>query len=68
MYGKYKAKVSLDIRDRLASSKDGNYVCVTGINPTPLGEGKSTTTIGLVQALGAHMGKKVNPLAARTCA
>ena len=37
----------------------GNYIVVTGINPTPLGEGKSTTTIGLAQALGAHLGKKV---------
>lgn len=39
-------------------SPNGNYVVVTGINPTPLGEGKSTTTIGLVQALGAHLNKK----------
>ena len=39
-------------------SKDGNYVVVTGINPTPLGEGKSTTTIGLVQALQAHLNRK----------
>ena len=37
----------------------GNYVVVTGINPTPLGEGKSTTVIGVCQALGAHLGKKV---------
>ena len=37
---------------------DGNYVVVAGINPTPLGEGKSTTTIGLAQALGAILGKK----------
>jgi formyltetrahydrofolate synthetase len=40
--------------DRVA----GNYVVVTGINPTPLGEGKSTTTIGLAQALAAHCGKQ----------
>lgn len=39
--------------------KNGNYVVVTGINPTPLGEGKSTTTIGVCQALGAHLGKRV---------
>lgn len=52
-------QVSLGIRDRLADQKDGNYVVVTGINPTPLGEGKSTTSIGLAQALGAHLGKKV---------
>jgi formyltetrahydrofolate synthetase len=57
-YGNTKAKVSLAARDRLADSVDGNYVVVTGINPTPLGEGKSTTTIGLAQALGAHLGRK----------
>jgi formate--tetrahydrofolate ligase len=59
LYGKTKAKVSLDVRKRLGASTDGNYVVVTGINPTPLGEGKSTTTIGLAQALGAHLNKKV---------
>jgi formyltetrahydrofolate synthetase len=58
LYGSNKAKISLKVRDRLKDSNDGNYVVVTGINPTPLGEGKSTTTIGLVQALGAHLGKK----------
>eukprot|EP01038_Epipyxis_sp_PR26KG_P012168 gene12168-16295_t len=58
LHGYAKAKLSLSIRDRLAGSKDGNYVVVTGINPTPLGEGKSTTTIGLAQALGAHLNKK----------
>ncbi|KAG5367037.1 C-1-tetrahydrofolate synthase [Yarrowia sp. B02] len=56
-YGAYKAKVQLPILDRLAHRKNGKYVLVTGITPTPLGEGKSTTTIGLVQALGAHLGK-----------
>jgi methylenetetrahydrofolate dehydrogenase (NADP+)/methenyltetrahydrofolate cyclohydrolase/formyltetrahydrofolate synthetase len=45
----------LDVLKRLQHHKDGNYVVVTGITPTPLGEGKSTTTIGLVQALGAHL-------------
>jgi len=59
LYGSCKAKVSLAVRDRLAEQPDGNYVVVTGINPTPLGEGKSTTTIGLCQALGAHLNKKV---------
>uniref|UniRef100_A0A3Q2E442 C-1-tetrahydrofolate synthase, cytoplasmic n=1 Tax=Cyprinodon variegatus TaxID=28743 RepID=A0A3Q2E442_CYPVA len=54
-YGKTKAKVQLSIIKRLQSQPDGKYVVVTGITPTPLGEGKSTTTIGLVQALGAHM-------------
>lgn len=57
-YGTTKCKVSLSVRDRLAAQANGNYVVVTGINPTPLGEGKSTTTIGLAQALGAHLNKK----------
>lgn len=58
LHGNIKAKVSLDVIDRLKSQKNGNYVVCTGINPTPLGEGKSTTTIGLVQALQAHLEKK----------
>lgn len=58
LYGNVKAKISLDVKERLKHQADGNYVVVTGINPTPLGEGKSTTTIGLVQALQAHLGKK----------
>ena len=44
--------------DRLKDTPDGNYIVCTGINPTPLGEGKSTTTIGLAQALGAILDKK----------
>ena len=44
---------------RLAEAPDGRYVVVAGITPTPLGEGKSTTTVGLCQALGAHLGRKV---------
>ncbi|EUC62332.1 C-1-tetrahydrofolate synthase [Rhizoctonia solani AG-3 Rhs1AP] len=56
-YGRYKAKVELSILDRLAHRKNGKYVVVSGITPTPLGEGKSTTTVGLVQALGAHLGR-----------
>ncbi|KAI9273875.1 formate--tetrahydrofolate ligase-domain-containing protein [Helicostylum pulchrum] len=56
-YGTAKAKLSLDVLKRLEHRKDGHYVVVTGITPTPLGEGKSTTTIGLVQALGAHLDK-----------
>ena len=56
-WGIAKAKVSLGVRERLKDSPNGNYVVVTGINPTPLGEGKSTTTIGLAQALGAILGK-----------
>eukprot|EP00698_Gefionella_okellyi_P003593 TRINITY_DN13378_c0_g1_i1.p1 TRINITY_DN13378_c0_g1~~TRINITY_DN13378_c0_g1_i1.p1 ORF type:complete len:635 (+),score=144.96 TRINITY_DN13378_c0_g1_i1:70-1974(+) len=59
LYGRNKAKVHLSVRDRLAGVKHGNYVVVTGITPTPLGEGKSTTTMGLSQALGAHLGRKV---------
>ena len=54
-YGQYKAKVNLSVLERLSGRPDANYVVVTGITPTPLGEGKSTTTIGLVQALGAHL-------------
>lgn len=42
---------------RLRFHSDGKYIVVAGITPTPLGEGKSTTTIGLAQALGAHLGK-----------
>ncbi|KAG8707883.1 tetrahydrofolate synthase [Ceratobasidium sp. 394] len=56
-YGRYKAKVGLSVLDRLAYRKNGKYVVVSGITPTPLGEGKSTTTIGLAQALGAHLGR-----------
>ncbi|MGA8872937.1 MAG: formate--tetrahydrofolate ligase, partial [Candidatus Acidiferrales bacterium] len=48
-----------EIRDRLKNSSNGKYIVVTAITPTPLGEGKTTTTVGLSQALGAHLGKKV---------
>ncbi|XP_050739607.1 C-1-tetrahydrofolate synthase, cytoplasmic-like isoform X5 [Eriocheir sinensis] len=58
-YGNKKAKVKLEILDRLKSQKSGKYVVVAGITPTPLGEGKSTTTIGITQALGAHLKKNV---------
>lgn len=58
-YGKYKAKVLLSVLDELQGSEDGYYVVVGGITPTPLGEGKSTTTVGLCQALGAFLDKKV---------
>ena len=57
-YGDDKAKIKLEVRDRLADVPNGNYIVVTGINPTPLGEGKSTTTIGVAQALAAHLGKR----------
>ncbi|TFY80839.1 hypothetical protein EWM64_g3178 [Hericium alpestre] len=56
-YGKYKAKVELSVLERLKHRKNGKYVIISGITPTPLGEGKSTTTIGLAQALGAHLGR-----------
>ena len=56
-YGAYKAKVDLSLLKRLEHRKNGRYVVVTGITPTPLGEGKSTTTMGVVQALGAHLGR-----------
>jgi methylenetetrahydrofolate dehydrogenase (NADP+)/methenyltetrahydrofolate cyclohydrolase/formyltetrahydrofolate synthetase len=58
-YGPYKAKVKLEILERLKDIPNGKYVDVTAITPTPLGEGKTTTTVGLSQALGAHLGKNV---------
>lgn len=57
LYGKYKAKVSFEAIKRLEKEKDGKLVLVTAISPTPAGEGKSTTTIGLGQALN-KIGKK----------
>src|SRR5574338_1070840 len=59
LHGNYKAKVSLDVRERLKDPPNGNYIVVTAITPTPLGEGKTTTTVGLSQALGAFLGRKV---------
>ena len=59
LYGPYKAKVKLEILDRLKDVPDGKYIDVTAITPTPLGEGKTTTTVGLSQALGAHLGYRV---------
>jgi methylenetetrahydrofolate dehydrogenase (NADP+)/methenyltetrahydrofolate cyclohydrolase/formyltetrahydrofolate synthetase len=59
LYGPYKAKVKLSILERLKDIPNGKYVDVTAITPTPLGEGKTTTTVGLSQALGAHLGKNV---------
>ncbi|MCJ1471391.1 tetrahydrofolate synthase [Lambiella insularis] len=56
-YGAYKAKVDLSLLQRLGYRRNGRYILVTGITPTPLGEGKSTTTMGLTQALGAHLGR-----------
>ncbi|MBI1801136.1 MAG: formate--tetrahydrofolate ligase [Chloroflexi bacterium] len=57
-YGKYKAKVHLDVLKKLADRPQGKYIVVTAITPTPLGEGKTVTTVGLSQAL-KHIGKKV---------
>lgn len=59
LYGKNKAKVHLSVRERLKDVPNGKYVVVTAITPTPLGEGKTTTTVGLSQAIGAHLGKNV---------
>ena len=56
-YGKYKAKLSDELWDRIKDREDGKLVLVTAINPTPAGEGKTTTSVGLAQAL-AKLGKK----------
>ena len=56
LYGKYKAKLSADVWKKTADKPDGKLVLVTAINPTPAGEGKTTTTVGLGEAL-AKMGK-----------
>ena len=56
-YGKYKCKISLDVYNKVSDKKDGKLVLVTAINPTPAGEGKSTVTVGLGQALN-KLGKK----------
>lgn len=58
-YGWYKAKVQLDVLERLKGRPNGKYIDVTAITPTPLGEGKTTTTVGLTQALGTALGKQV---------
>src|SRR5687768_8523519 len=58
-YGRHKAKISLDVIDRMAGQPDGKIVCVAGVTPTKAGEGKTTTAVGLTQGLG-HIGK--NPL------
>ena len=52
LYGKYKAKLSDECMARLENAQDGKLVLVTAINPTPAGEGKTTTSIGLAQAMG----------------
>ncbi|MDQ7848836.1 MAG: formate--tetrahydrofolate ligase [Armatimonadota bacterium] len=62
LYGKYKAKIHLDVLDRLADRPNGKYVTVTAITPTPLGEGKTTTAIGLGMALNRLGRKTINTL------
>ena len=57
LYGKYKAKISDDLWDKIKDRPDGKLILVTAINPTPAGEGKTTTTVGLGQAMD-HLGKK----------
>jgi formyltetrahydrofolate synthetase len=57
LYGKYKAKVHLDVLEKSAAHPQGKYIDVTAITPTPLGEGKTTTTVGLTQGLGV-LGKR----------
>ncbi|MDO8136649.1 MAG: formate--tetrahydrofolate ligase [Candidatus Brocadiales bacterium] len=57
LYGKYKAKIPLEIMGRLRNKPDGKYIVVTAITPTPLGEGKTTTTVGLGMGLN-RLGKK----------
>ena len=56
-YGSKKAKISLSVLKRLSNQQNGKLVVVAGITPTPFGEGKSTTSVGLVQALTARKGK-----------
>ena len=57
LYGKYKAKVSLDVLSRLEDEPDGKLILVTAINPTPAGEGKTTMNVGLSMGLN-KIGKK----------
>ena len=57
LYGKYKAKVSFGLWERVKDRPDGKLILVTAITPTPAGEGKTTTSVGLAQALAAQ-GKK----------
>lgn len=59
LHGDHKAKISLDVLERLKDQPDGKYVLVTAVTPTPLGEGKTTTTVGLCQALSAHLNERV---------
>ncbi|MDE7016376.1 MAG: formate--tetrahydrofolate ligase, partial [Lachnospiraceae bacterium] len=56
LYGKFKAKIAEEYIESIQDRKDGKLILVTAINPTPAGEGKTTTSIGLAQAFG-KMGK-----------
>jgi len=58
-YGQFKAKINLQLENRLQSVRPGKYILITATSPTPLGEGKTTTLLGLCQALGAHLHKNV---------
>ena len=58
LYGKYKAKISLGAWNKVKGNKDGKLILVTAINPTPAGEGKTTTSVGLADAFH-KMGKKI---------
>src|SRR5690242_21833481 len=51
-YGRYKAKIALSVMDRLRDAPEGKLICVSGMTPTPPGEGKTTTAVGLTQGLG----------------
>ena len=57
LYGKYKAKISEEYLKKLETNKNGKLILVTAINPTPAGEGKTTTSVGLGQAFG-KLGKR----------
>ena len=57
LYGKYKAKISDELMSRVKDNPDGKLILVTAINPTPAGEGKTTTSVGLGEAFG-RLGKK----------
>ncbi len=59
LYGNWKAKVHLDVLEKFADRPQGKYIDVTAITPTPLGEGKTTTTVGLTEAMGTMLGKNV---------
>ena len=57
LYGKYKAKISDELWEQVKDREDGKLILVTAINPTPAGEGKTTTSVGIGQAM-AKLGKK----------